>query len=128
MTHLRFDVAKAMLATMLVDFAENDLDNLCRYLEHCGFDRRALDKPNDLLPDRPAWENILSAFASAENGSHPPCVRFFCSAANRTMGSVRALAAVGSNVGNEPPAPISATQAKVRKIRNAALARLMKST
>jgi len=50
MTHLRFDVAKAMLATMLVDFAENDLDNLCRYLEHCGFDRRALDKPNDLLP------------------------------------------------------------------------------
>ena len=52
MTHLPPDEATAMLASMLADFAENDLDNLPQYLEHCGFDTGALDKPGDLLP---AW-------------------------------------------------------------------------
>ena len=50
MTHLPPDEATAMLASMLADFAENDLDNLPQYLEHCGFDTGALDKPGDLLP------------------------------------------------------------------------------
>ena len=52
MTRLPPDEAKAMLASMLADFAENDLGNLGPYLEHCGFDAGALGKPGDLLP---AW-------------------------------------------------------------------------
>ncbi len=36
MTHLPPNEAKAMLASMLADFAESDLDNLRPYLGHCG--------------------------------------------------------------------------------------------
>lgn len=38
MTRLPPIEAKAILAGILADFAENDLDNLGGYLKHCGFD------------------------------------------------------------------------------------------
>lgn len=44
--------AKAILAGILADFAETDLDNLGDYLKHCGFDIGAISKPRDLLD---AW-------------------------------------------------------------------------
>lgn len=44
--------AKGMLAGILVDFAENDVENLMAYLEHVGFDVRAIETPDELLP---AW-------------------------------------------------------------------------
>ena len=50
MTHLPLDEAKAMLAPMLADFAENAPENLVSYLEHCGFDISALEDTKDLLP------------------------------------------------------------------------------
>ena len=50
MTYLQPDVAKNLLAGILVDFLENDLNNLGTYLEHVGFDVGALGKPRDLLP------------------------------------------------------------------------------
>lgn len=52
MTYLPPDEAKNLLAGILVDLAENDLNNLGPYLAHVGFDAGALGKPRDLLP---AW-------------------------------------------------------------------------
>ena len=52
MTHLPPDEAKAMLVSMLADFAENDLDNLVPYLKHIGFDISVLSDPKE-LPE--AW-------------------------------------------------------------------------
>ena len=50
MTCLPPDEAKAKLALMLADIAENGLDTLRSFLEYCGFDAGALDKPGAACP------------------------------------------------------------------------------
>lgn len=52
MTYLPPDTAKNMLEGVLMDFMENDLENLGPYLKHVGFDIGALGETSDLLP---AW-------------------------------------------------------------------------
>ena len=52
MTYLQPDEAKNLVTGILVDFLENDLENLGAYFEHVGFDAGALGTPRDLLP---AW-------------------------------------------------------------------------
>jgi hypothetical protein len=52
MPYLPPDEAKDLLAGILVDFAEYDLPNLGRYLEHVGFDAGAISTSGELLP---AW-------------------------------------------------------------------------
>lgn len=52
MAYLPAAEAKAILASILVDFLEGNLDNLGDYLKHCGFDIGAISKPRELLD---AW-------------------------------------------------------------------------
>lgn len=52
MTYLPPTGAKDILAGILVDFMQEDLENLGGYLKHCGFDIGAIEKSRDLLD---AW-------------------------------------------------------------------------
>ena len=52
MTYLPPAEAKALIVSILVNFIEENPDDWGRYLEHCGFDIGAIEKPRG-LPD--AW-------------------------------------------------------------------------
>lgn len=55
MTYLPPTEAKALIVSILVDFLQNDLDDLGDYLAHCGFDIGATETPRELLD---AWQGF----------------------------------------------------------------------
>ena len=52
MTILHSNEAKNLISGILLDFAQDDLENLIPYLEHVGFDIAAIQTGKELLP---AW-------------------------------------------------------------------------